>query len=83
MGALLAVPTVAVIYKILKQSSSERLDRKHIKLSRVVTAEGASVVECAPTDEHTEASDAKDKTAENDIVKDIKDAMTDDGDDKE
>ena len=83
VGALLAVPTVAVIYKILKQSSSERLDRKHIKLSRVVTAEGASVVECAPTDEHAEASDAKDKTAENDIVKDIKDAMTDDGDDKE
>ena len=48
-----------------------------------MTAEGASVVECAPTDEHAEASDAKDKTAESDIVKDIKDAMTDDGDDKE
>lgn len=46
IGALLAVPTTAVVYKLLKNGSSERLDRKHIKLSRIVTADGASVVEC-------------------------------------
>lgn len=70
IGALLAVPTTAVVYKLLKNGSSERLDRKHIKLSRMVTADGSSVVECPITDDTAEISTVKDDTTETEAVKD-------------
>ncbi len=92
IGALLAVPTTAVVYKLLKNGSSERLDRKHIKLSRIVTADGSSVVECPVTDDTAEISTVKDDTTETEAVKDdtaetevenaIKNIGTKGGDDK-
>ena len=82
IGALLAVPTTAVVYKLLKNGSSERLDRKHIKLSRIVTADGASVVECPVSDDTAETSIIKDDTTETDIRKVLEHIGSKGGDDK-
>ena len=67
---------------MLKNGSSERLDRKHIKLSRIVTADGASVVECPVSDDTAETSIIKDDTTETDIRKVLEHIGSKGGDDK-